>query len=740
MGLNIFTYPSVLDCGQELHELSAPDGARIIIPIEMTEDILRMTLRLSGGQGDADMYLSHGEVPGLHAYDYRPYVNGNFEEIHIENPGKGRWFLMLHAYRAFSEVSLSLSCVAKEDEALAADFVIDRDIELALYYELSGVGSTNRVRSVALQNQMLNFSGRQAFNAGRYHEALELWTQWMEQDPGNPRPVSLVGDLYLRGDDLDTAIAYYRKSLDIQPGQIGLMSRLARILDQEAHQPEASKELLNHFSRLFPDSSGVALAQAEWLIRRNRYEEALEVISRVVKQDPENLNAMSLMMPLLSTQEARYQNMQNMLRIGQMPGREIALGFAIRDNDLLTRPESWVLMDFIYRMAGEARSQEQRRLFEDLLPREDITVEDFRIGRMSTNWISSREGTWGEEGSLILSADPSQTEAFLRLKRSDAMHNGFVEARVDDSRGFFWVYARRGQGNMIRYGFAENGQLYLQVWINDHLVSNQTRVWSRLPGDAVLRLELVGGGAMGYINGELAFSSPAPIPEEMGLGWWGIAPWSAQYGTASVTVSKIAGGPLPVRLVLIPQEVLNSGPRSADERISPLTNRLNRMALKLSGIAPEWYQQNERGQVSRLQTEEDREIRLLARYYRMRLLPMLKVRSYRALDLEALSDMALQDRVDGFTLLVERMPEPEWLSEAEDFVTRNGLTLQFILLDPHTRKASFREICGSVGTFPGPRRVKMLDLRMEEEIEENLKFPDSGAHEIFTFNEAPLTP
>jgi tetratricopeptide (TPR) repeat protein len=737
-GLNIFTYPSIMDCGQELKGLSAPEGARIVVPLEITGDKLRMTLRMFGGQGDADLYLSYAEVPGLHSYQYRPYVNGNMEEINLESPTNGRWFLMVHAYRAFSDVSISLSCVASETETVAADFVMDRDIELALYYELSGVENTNRVRSVALQNQMLNFSGRQAFTAGRYNEALELWTQWMAQDPQNPRPVSLVGDLYLRADDLDTAISYYRKSLEIQPGQIGLMTRLARILDQEANQPEESKKLLNHFSRLFPNSSGVALGQAEWLIRRNRYEEAIEVISRVIKEDPENLNAMSLMMPLLSSQEARYQNMRNMVRIGQMPGREISLGFAIRDNDLLTRPESWVLMDFIYRMAGEARSEEQRRLFEELLPRADITIEDFRIGRMSTNWVSSREGLWGEEGSLILSADPSQTEAFLRLKRSDAMHNGFVEARVDDSRGFFWIYARRGIGNMIRYGFAENGQLYLQVWINDHLVSNQTRVWSRLPGDALLRLELIGDGAMGYINGEPAFSSPAPIPEEMGLGWWGIAPWSAQYGTASVTVSKVAGGPLPVRLGLIPATVLK-GIKSQSDQMSPIAGKLNRIGLELSGLAPEWYSQDERGQLNRLTAMSDREIRLLARYYRMRLLPMLKVRSYRALDLDMLSRMALQDRVDGFTLLVDRMPEPDWLSEAEDLVTRTGITLHFILLDPQTRKASFREICGTVGTFPGPRTVKMLDFQTENSIGEKM-FSDADPDTIYYFDGAPLTP
>jgi len=558
--------------------------------------------------------------------------------------------------------------------------------------------------------------------------------------------VSLVGDLYLRAENLDKAIEFYRMSLDIQPGQIGLMSRLARILDVSAGQQEESKKLVNYFSRLFPHSSGVALAQAEWLIRRNRYQEAVAIITKVIEEDPENLNAMSLLHPLLRNQKERYQNMQNMLRIGQMPGREIGLGFAIKENNLLTRPESWVLMDFIYRMAGEAPSQEQRQLYQNLLPRETITVEDFKIGRMSANWISSREEMWGEEGNLLLSADASQTEAFLRLKRSDAMHNGFVEASVDDSRGFFWIYARRGEGNMIRFGFADNGELYLQVWMNSHLVSNQIRVWSRLPGDATLRLELRGDGAVGYINGEPAFSSPVSIPDEMGLGWWGISPWSAKYGTASVTVSKVAGGPLPVRLGLIPERELRerskplsslgSGPRKMD---GTLTQKLNRFALELSSLAPEWYQQSDRGDIIPLRFAEDQELRLLARYYRMRLLPMLRVRSYRALDIKQVADIALKDRIDGFTLLVDRMPEPEWLKRAEDVVTDSGITLHFILLDPRTGKASFRELCGTVGLFSGPRRVKTLPLVIEKGTGA-LRYTDEDPNTVIYIDEMQSTP
>lgn len=707
-----FEYPEPLNCGEVLRDLSGQQGERIMIPLDIGEGIQRVIIQMNGESGDADLYLQYGNPPELSSYAYRPYVMGNEEEVYLYDPPAGRWFLMIHGYRDFAGVEVSVSCVLKELEESIEPFLEDTDLELALYYELSILENTNRTDNVTLRGQVLNRRGRQAFSTGQFDEAMDIWTEWMVSDPSNPRPVALVGDLYLRADEVDEAISYYRKSLEMQPGQLTLMSRLARILDVQAGLPEESRDLLNRFSRLFPQSPVVALAQAEWLIRRRRYEEAIGMIQRVIEKDPENLNAMSLLHPLLQTPEERYVNMLNMLRVGRLPGRETSLAFAIRDNDLLTKPESWVLMDFLENMAAKAATPEQRRLFSELLPRKVISSEDFRIGRMSTNWISSREETWSDDGSFLLAAEADQTEAFLRLVRSDAMHNAFVEAEIEDSRGFFWIYARRGRGNMVRFGFEASGQLYLQVWMNNHLVTNETRMWSRSPGSARLRLSIRGDGAMGYINGQPAFGSPVTIPDEMGLGWWGIAPWSAKPGEAQVMVMRISGGPLPARLVMLPQAVLRGAEqdRTMGER-SSVMNWLDGVAEGISTLAPEWYRQGRDGELIRQAGSGYLELRLLARYYRMRLLPMVRVHSFQDLNLEAMTRQALEDKVDGFTLVVDRMPSPEWLAAIETRVIESGLTLHFVQMDPAAGKVSLREVCGTVGIFAGPRRVQLLPMQ-----------------------------
>lgn len=66
----------------------------------------KVTFKLSGGTGDADMYIRYGQAPSLTAYDYRPYLNGNNETVTVNAPRSGTWYIMLNGYRAYSGVSL----------------------------------------------------------------------------------------------------------------------------------------------------------------------------------------------------------------------------------------------------------------------------------------------------------------------------------------------------------------------------------------------------------------------------------------------------------------------------------------------------------------------------------------------------------------------------------------------------------------------------------------------------------
>jgi len=579
-----------------------------------------------------------------------------------------------------------------------------QDLELSLYYELAGFSNTGDVWSTEMRGELLRQEGRAAFNAGDFNKAIEIWSRWSGLEPNNEEPLSLVGDVYQRLNDPARAVESYRRSLEVNPGQIGLAVRVARLLDATGTDDGlAARQMLNLYARIFPNNPDIAMGQAEWLIRRKRYEEASALIRKAITLYPEDLRALTMLHSLLATPKERFDNMNAILRVGARPGMEPHLAQAIRDRDLFTRPESWMLMDFLERLAKETPAGPARDVYERLLPRADIATEDFRAGRMSANWTSSADEEEQEGGSLVLGARPTQTEAFLRLNRSDAMHNGFIEALIDDARGFFWLYARRGEGNMIRFGFDQTGRMYLQVWRDNQLLGNETRFWTKPAGAVRLRLELRGDGAFGFVDGKPAFGAPVAIPRDMGLGWWGLAPWAPQFGVAQVSVRQVSGGPLPVRLAVFK-------PRDNEWKDQDYLDVLKAHTRELSAIAPQWYVQDLDGKIQRETISEHGDLRILCRYYRTRLLPTVRAASPRVLKPEELIRQALEDRVDGFTLLFARMPGDEWFAQMEEALQGTTLTVVALTLDEDARTANLREMCPNVGLFPGARRVRTLPL------------------------------
>ncbi|WP_456295223.1 M4 family metallopeptidase [Vibrio sp. AK197] len=65
-----------------------------------------VTVRMSGGQGDADLYVKAGEKPTSNSYDCRPYVTGNNEQCRINARAGEIYFIMIQAYSAYSDVTL----------------------------------------------------------------------------------------------------------------------------------------------------------------------------------------------------------------------------------------------------------------------------------------------------------------------------------------------------------------------------------------------------------------------------------------------------------------------------------------------------------------------------------------------------------------------------------------------------------------------------------------------------------
>jgi uncharacterized protein YkwD len=67
---------------------------------------------MSGGAGDADLYVRYGALPTPSTYDYRPYLDGNNESVAPAVSTEGTWYLMLRGYASYSGVTLVASYLA----------------------------------------------------------------------------------------------------------------------------------------------------------------------------------------------------------------------------------------------------------------------------------------------------------------------------------------------------------------------------------------------------------------------------------------------------------------------------------------------------------------------------------------------------------------------------------------------------------------------------------------------------
>jgi pseudolysin/vibriolysin len=61
---------------------------------------------ISGGTGDADMYVKLGSAPTSSSYNCRPYLSGNAETCTFNAPAAGTYYVNVRAYSSYSGVSL----------------------------------------------------------------------------------------------------------------------------------------------------------------------------------------------------------------------------------------------------------------------------------------------------------------------------------------------------------------------------------------------------------------------------------------------------------------------------------------------------------------------------------------------------------------------------------------------------------------------------------------------------------
>ena len=95
----------VLDNGVPQTGLSGSTSEQLNFTMQVPAGATDVSFDMSGGSGDADMYVRFGAAPTTGTYDCRPYLNGNNESC-TGTSDNGTYHVMLNGYSTFSGVSL----------------------------------------------------------------------------------------------------------------------------------------------------------------------------------------------------------------------------------------------------------------------------------------------------------------------------------------------------------------------------------------------------------------------------------------------------------------------------------------------------------------------------------------------------------------------------------------------------------------------------------------------------------
>jgi PKD repeat protein len=87
--------------------LSGASGSSQSFTLAVPAGATNLKFVMSGGTGDADLYVKFGSAPTTSSYDCRPYLNGNGETCTIATAQAGTYYVMVRAYSAYSGVSLT---------------------------------------------------------------------------------------------------------------------------------------------------------------------------------------------------------------------------------------------------------------------------------------------------------------------------------------------------------------------------------------------------------------------------------------------------------------------------------------------------------------------------------------------------------------------------------------------------------------------------------------------------------
>jgi serine protease len=93
----------------DLSGLSGSRNSTKSYSVKVPNGAKNLLIAISGGSGDADLYVREGSKPSASLFDCRPYKNGNSESCSFALPEPGTYYIQIKGYAAYSGLNLKAS-------------------------------------------------------------------------------------------------------------------------------------------------------------------------------------------------------------------------------------------------------------------------------------------------------------------------------------------------------------------------------------------------------------------------------------------------------------------------------------------------------------------------------------------------------------------------------------------------------------------------------------------------------
>jgi serine protease len=95
--------------GMPVTNLAGAQNSEIRFTFPVPVGARNLSIAISGGTGDADLYVRRGAQPTTTTFDCRPFRSGNSETCSAATPTAGTYFILIRGFTAYSGVTLRAS-------------------------------------------------------------------------------------------------------------------------------------------------------------------------------------------------------------------------------------------------------------------------------------------------------------------------------------------------------------------------------------------------------------------------------------------------------------------------------------------------------------------------------------------------------------------------------------------------------------------------------------------------------